>query len=273
MQEAPVRPPAVAGRFYPADPEALAREVDACLGGEAGSEQVVAGALGCVAPHAGYQYSGRVAGAVYARLPARATYLILGPNHFGRGKPLAVMSRGAWLTPLGPAPIDGSLADELRRCCPGLEEDAAAHAEHSIEVQVPFLQRRFGGSIVPVAIGLDDYAALVSLGHGVAEAVSRAAKPLLIVASSDFSHYEPDRVTRVKDRRAIDRILALDPQGLYDVVHRERISMCGYGPVVAMLVAVRDLGGRQATLVKYATSADAGGDPDAVVGYAGIVIS
>lgn len=273
MPNVPVRRPAVAGRFYPAEPERLAREVDAHLSPEAAAEEIVTEALGCVVPHAGYQYSGHVAGAVYARLPARPTYLILGPNHFGRGKPLAVMSRGDWLTPLGPAPIDGSLADDLRRSCPGLEEDAVAHAEHSIEVQVPFLQRRFGGSIVPIAVGLDRYAALAALGHGVAEAVSRAAKPVLIVASSDFSHYEPDAVTRRKDRHAIDRILALDPPGLYDVVHRERISMCGYGPAVAMLVAAGDLGARQATLVKYATSADAGGDPAAVVGYAGIIVS
>jgi len=139
---------------------------------------------------------------------------------------------------------------------------------------LPFLQylvKEF--SFVPVSIGLGGYAALESLGRGVAQTVNGASKPVLIVASSDMNHYEPDDVTRVKDRKAVDQILALDPQGLYDVIRREDISMCGYGPVVAMLVAAKELGAQRAELVKYATSADVSGDRSAVVGYAGIVIS
>jgi AmmeMemoRadiSam system protein B len=213
--------------------------------------------------------------AVYRRLPARSSYIILAPNHFGRGAPLALMSQGEWLTPLGTAPIDHALARSLAHACHLLTEDAQAHSgEHSLEVQIPFLQhlvRQF--SFVPVSIGVGGYAALESLGRGVAKVVKQAKNPVLIIASSDMNHYEPDDVTRIKDRKAIDPILALDPKGLYEVIRREDISMCGYGPAVAMLTAAKELGATRADLVKYATSADTSGDRSTVVGYAGIVIS
>jgi AmmeMemoRadiSam system protein B len=154
-------------------------------------------------------------------------------------------------------------------------EDAKAHEdEHSIEVQLPFLQRLVGAfTFVPIAIGVSRYAALEALGHGMAHAIKTVARSVLIIASSDMNHYEPDDVTRVKDRKAIDQILALDPVGLYEVVRREDISMCGYGPAVAMLTAVKDLGATRAELIRYATSADTSGDRSAVVGYAGVVVS
>ncbi|HKS95843.1 MAG TPA: AmmeMemoRadiSam system protein B [Terriglobia bacterium] len=278
MQAPEVRRPAVAGRFYPSDPEVLAREIEEYVHAESGEsvgEGKFANALGCLVPHAGYMYSGHVAGAVYRRLPARSSYIILAPNHFGRGAPLALMSEGAWLTPLGLAPIDHALAHSLAHACHLLVEDAQAHAsEHSLEVQLPFLQhlvKEF--SFVPVLIGLGGYAALESLGRGVAQAVKQAEKPALIIASSDMNHYEPDDVTRIKDRKAIDPILALDPHALYEVIRREDISMCGYGPAVAMLTAAKELGATRAELVKYATSADTSGDRTTAVGYAGIVVS
>jgi MEMO1 family protein len=269
-----VRYPAVAGQFYPARPEVLTRALDRYLAREGDDETCFSSAIGCVVPHAGYMYSGHVAGAVYRRLPVRTSYIILGPNHFRRGKPLATMRAGVWLTPLGPVPLDPALAHAVSRACPALAEDAEAHAiEHSLEVQVPFLQRCAPKlSILPIAVGVGDYETLEVLGHAVAEGVKQAPEPTLIVASSDLNHYEPDHLTRVKDRKAIDRILDLDAAGLYETVMREQISMCGFGPVVAMLVAARDLGARRAELVKYATSADAGGPTDAVVGYAGIVV-
>ncbi len=275
MRVPTVRRPAVAGRFYPAKAQTLTRDLDAYLGPDPDKAEKVENALGCVVPHAGYMYSGHVAGAVYRRLPARSSYIILCPNHFGRGAPLAMMSSGSWLTPLGEVPIDGSLAQAVRRGCHLLMEDPNAHAEeHSLEVQLPFLQRQVRNFLfVPVAIGVGGYAALESLGRGVAQAAKAAPQPVLIIASSDMNHYEPDSVTRVKDRKAIDRILALDPQGLYDVVRREDISMCGYGPTIAMLTAAKELGAARAELVKYATSADTSGDCSAVVGYAGIIIS
>ncbi|MGB7590340.1 MAG: AmmeMemoRadiSam system protein B [Terriglobia bacterium] len=270
MPSPTIRPPAVAGRFYPGRPESLARQVDQCLGNE---QAKIEGALGCVVPHAGYMYSGHVAGAVFARLPKRPTYIILGPNHTGRGAPLAIMSSGEWLTPLGRVPVDSALARLLRHSCHLLMEDAEAHEdEHSLEVQLPFLQRSVGEfKFVPIAIGVGGYSGLESLGHSIAQAVGPAA--VMIVASSDMNHYEPDSLTREKDRKAIDKILALDPPGLYEVLRHDDISMCGYGPTIAMLTAAKDLGAQSAELIKYATSADTSGDRDAVVGYAGIIVS
>jgi AmmeMemoRadiSam system protein B len=219
-------------------------------------------------------YSGHVAGAVFGRLPKRSTYIILCPNHTGRGAPLAIMSSGEWLTPLGRVPVDFALAGQRRRSCHLLMEDAEAHEdEHSLEVQLPFLQRSVGEfKFVPIAIGVGGYAGLESLGHSIAQAVGPTAA-VMIVASSDMNHYEPDSLTRAKDRKAIDKILALDPPGLYEVLRHEDISMCGYGPTIAMLTAAKDLGAQGAELIKYATSADTSGDRDAVVGYAGIIVS
>jgi MEMO1 family protein len=270
-----VRRPAVAGRFYPARMETLARDLDSYLAGEEKEARVIERSIGCVVPHAGYMYSGHVAGSVYRRLPRRSSYIILCPNHFGLGAPLAMMSTGAWLTPLGEAPIDAALGKALRKACPLVSEDPTAHAEeHSLEVQLPFLQRQVKTfAFLPISIGVGGYAALESLGRGVAEVVRAQSEPPLIIASSDMNHYEPDGITRVKDHKAIDRILALDPAGLYDVLRREDISMCGFGPTVAMLTAAKILGAAKAELIKYATSADTGGDRSAVVGYAGIIVS
>ncbi len=275
MQTPAVRRPAVAGRFYPGKPDALARQLDQCLEAGGAATEKAEAALGCIVPHAGYMYSGRVAGAVFQQLPARATYIILCPNHTGRGAPLAIMSSGEWLTPLGAARIDGELAASLRQSCRLLMEDAKAHEdEHAIEVELPFLQRSVGAfTFVPIAIGVSRYAALEALGHGMAQALKGSGGTVMIVASSDMNHYEPDDITRVKDRMAIDQILALDPAGLYEVVRKEDISMCGYGPAVAMLTAVKGMGATRAELVRYATSADASGDRSAVVGYAGMIIT
>jgi len=275
MQYPSVRQPAVAGRFYPGRPETLSRDLEKYLAPPPEAAEKVASALGCVVPHAGYMYSGHVAGAVYRRLPARTSYVILCPNHSGRGAPLAMMSSGSWLTPLGQVPIESALAREVHASCRLVTDDAAAHAdEHSLEVQLPFLQRTVKEfTFVPIAIGATRYAGLESLGRGLAQAARRVQQPFLVIASSDMNHYEPDSITRVKDGKAIEKILALDPEGLYDVLQREDISMCGYGPAIAMLTFAKEMGARQAELVKYATSADASGDRSAVVGYAGIIVS
>jgi AmmeMemoRadiSam system protein B len=267
-----LRRPAVAGRFYPAKPETLTRQLDDLLGAKQENTETV---LGCVVPHAGYIYSGHVAGAVYRKLPACSEYIILCPNHTGRGAPLAIMSSGSWLTPLGSVPVDEEMSKALRRACHLLMEDPEAHEEeHSLEVQLPFLQRSVGEfAIVPIAIGVGGYAALESLGHGIAQSLRHPSKSTMIIASSDMNHYEPDNITRAKDQKAIDRILALDPAGLYDVIRREDITMCGYGPTIAMLTAAKDLGAQRGELVRYATSADTSGDRSAVVGYAGIIVT
>jgi len=265
-----IRPPAVAGRFYSSDPKELARDVDSYVNGE--SEKIAA--LGCVVPHAGYIYSGQVAGAVYSSLQIPPRIILLGPRHYPRGESLAILTEGSWQTPFGEAQIDSTLARELAHAYPRLREDAVAHeSEHSLEVQLPFLQRLVPDfRFVPVVLGTDRYPVLEELGRAVAHVVAAQAAPVLVIASSDMNHYESDAVTRVKDQMAIARILALDPRGLYDTVRSEGISMCGYAATVAMLAAVLELGAQEAQLIRYATSGDISGDYDKVVGYAGIVI-
>jgi MEMO1 family protein len=267
---ATIRHPAVAGRFYPNDPSTLHNDLNTYLS----TPNPPTSALGCVAPHAGYMYSGPVAGAVFARLALPRRLIVLGPNHTGKGRPLAIMSAGTWETPLGQAPIDSSLADEIKKRCPLLSEDADAHLrEHAIEVELPFLQaRRPDFTFVPIALGTGQFAALETLGHAIADAVQAQAERILIVASSDMNHYENDAITRVKDHKAIERILALDARGLFEVVMREDISMCGFGPTIVMLTAAKRLGATSAELVMYATSGDVSGDRDMVVGYAGVVV-
>lgn len=265
-----IRQPAVAGRFYPRDRNALLADVQSYLSPEA---QPVP-ALGCVVPHAGYIYSGSVAGAVFAHLEIPARCIVMCPNHTGMGRPLSIMSEGQWQTPMGEVAIDSHLAESLKQRFPLLSEDREAHrAEHAVEVELPFLQaRRQDFRFVPIALGVRDFDILAGLGEAIGEVAAAQIEPVLIVASSDMNHYEGDPITRVKDRKAIDRILALDPRGLYDVVTNEDISMCGFGPTVAMLTAAKKLAATSAELVKYATSGDVSGDRDMVVGYAGIVV-
>jgi MEMO1 family protein len=267
---ATIRHTAVAGRFYPKDRETLLKDVQFYLS----SPVETTAALGCIVPHAGYIYSGPVAGAVYARLDLPRHLIILCPNHTGKGRALAIMSSGAWETPLGQVPIDASLADALKERFARLTEDADAHrSEHAIEVELPFLQaRRPNLTFVPIALGTGQFDILEDLGEAVADAVQAQGDKILIVASSDMNHYENDAVTRVKDHKAIERILALDARGLFDVVMSENISMCGFGPAVVMLTATKRLGATSAELIKYATSGDVSGDREMVVGYAGIVV-
>jgi AmmeMemoRadiSam system protein B len=265
-----VRPPAVAGRFYPADPHELARQIDHYCPGDAKKSP----ARGCLVPHAGYMYSGHVAGAVYAALEIPARSILLGPRHYPRGQPMAILTEGGWRTPLGGAQIDSALAAALVRACPRLREDTVAHErEHSLEVQLPFLQRMAADfRFVPVVLATDQYPALEELGHAIAQVVRAQADPVLVIASSDMNHYESDSITRTKDHLAIERILAVDPPGLYNTVHSEGITMCGYAATVAALIALLELGAKHAELIRYATSGDINGDRDEVVGYAGIIL-
>lgn len=266
-----LRQPAVAGRFYPADPAELERQVTAFA--TPSGEQPIR-AIACIVPHAGYRYSGHVAGAVYARLKLAKRFLLLGPRHFREGKTQAILSDGAWQTPLGRAEIDSELARELAHVYPELSEDEAAHrTEHALEVQLPFLQCLSGDfRFVPIALATMDYVELESLGQAIAEVLRRRTDPVLMIASSDMNHYESDEVTRRKDRLALEPLLELDARGLFDTVRREGITMCGFGPVVSVLTAARLLGATRATLVRYATSGDISGDRDEVVGYAGVII-
>lgn len=270
-----VRAPAVAGRFYPGRADELLRDVrqyTSQIEVRAGTGRI--SAIGCVAPHAGYIYSGGVAGAVYSRLEIPEHCVILCPNHTGKGGPLAIMASTTWQTPLGEVAADADLGERLLRRFPALQEDSAAHrGEHAIEVQLPFLQvRQPQLKIVPIVIGTSDFEVLHGLGEALADAIAVREGKVLIVASSDMNHYESDAVTRVKDRKAIERVLAMDARGLWEVVMNEDISMCGFGPAIVMLTAAKILGATSATLVKYATSGEVSGDYELVVGYAGIMV-
>jgi AmmeMemoRadiSam system protein B len=267
-----VRHPAVAGRFYPLDPAELREDVSDFLAQI--ESQTPVRAVGCIVPHAGYIYSGHVAGAVFSAVEIPELCLVLCPNHTGMGRPLAIVSEGAWRTPLGDVPIDSAFATALKAHCSLLQEDSAAHrSEHAIEVELPFLQMLQPGlRFVPIALGTRQFEILAQLGEAVATAIMEQKSRALIVASSDMNHYESDAITRVKDQSAIEAILALDARALYDVVTTQHISMCGFGPAVAMLIAARELGASMAELVKYATSGDISGDRNLVVGYAGVIV-
>jgi AmmeMemoRadiSam system protein B len=219
-------------------------------------------------------YSGHVAGAVFAALEIPQLCLVMCPNHTGVGRALAIVSEGAWETPLGGVSIDGAFANALKQRCPLLQEDSSAHRnEHAVEVELPFLQTLQPQlKFVPVALGTGKFEALEQLGEAIACEIAAHNRPVLIVASSDMNHYESDAITRVKDHSAIEPILGLDAGALYDVVTQQHISMCGFGPAVAMLTAVKKLGASSAKLIKYATSGDVSGDRDLVVGYAGIAV-
>lgn len=264
------REPAVAGQFYSANPKRLREHIESLLSRGAPLLE----AKGIVAPHAGYIYSGPVAGAVYAavRLPSR--FIILGPNHTGRGVALSLHPAGDWRTPLGTVSIDGEINRLLVAECPLLEEDAAAHAhEHSIEVQIPFLQVLAGElSFAAICVGTADFASLEALGHALARVVKSVPEPVLVVASSDMTHYESAEAASRKDRYAIEKMEQLDPQGLYRTIFDKDVSMCGFAPAVAMLIGCRDLGATGGHLVRYANSGDVSGDYDRVVGYAGMAV-
>jgi MEMO1 family protein len=266
-----VRTPAVAGRFYPRRPDELARDIHKYMPDD---ESGRVAAIGCISPHAGYMFSGHVAGAVYSRLEIPRHCVILCPNHTGMGVPLAVMTGAAWQTPMGAVAADAELGAALLRRFPLLEEDSAAHrSEHAVEVQLPFLQaRRADLRFVPIAVGTSNFEVLRELGVALADAISEQPDNVLIIASSDMNHYESDAITRIKDHKAIARVLALDARGLWEVVMNEDVGMCGFGPTIAMLTAAQRLGATSAELVKYATSGDVSGDHDQVVGYAGIIV-
>jgi AmmeMemoRadiSam system protein B len=266
-----LRPPAVAGRFYPSDARELTRLIQKFTAGDPGNEKLHVRA--CLVPHAGYIYSGGVAGAVFSRIFLPNKIIVVGVRHAPPGADLAILSEGAWRTPLGDVPLDGWLAQKLMQYCPELQEDSVAHRrEHSLEVEIPFLQVLDPGfAFVPVAVGTLRFADLRELGNALARVLQESREEILIVTSSDMNHYEDDETTRGKDEQAIEKLKALDAQGLYEVCREKRISMCGLGPAIATLTAMKQLGAQRGELVSYATSGDINGDRGAVVGYAGMI--
>jgi AmmeMemoRadiSam system protein B len=265
------RNPVVAGQFYPGSPDGLRKMVGGLV--DDGAKKVEA--LGLVSPHAGYIYSGPVAGAVISRIKFKDTFVILGPNHTGRGKAFSIMTQGTWKTPLGEVEIDSQLGSRILTTTGYLEEDQMAHQwEHSIEVQVPFLQYfKPDVKIVPIVLAHASGATYKQIGSGLARAVKESKRGAIILASSDMTHYEPHEVAKKKDSQAIEAILDLDEDELLKRVEELNISMCGYAPVVSLISASKELGAKKAELVRYQTSGDTSGDYSSVVGYAGIIIT
>ncbi len=264
----PTRLPAVAGRFYSGDATSLATDVQRMLGDVSHARP----ALGAVVPHAGTMYSGAVAGQTFARLAIPRRVIVLCPNHTGLGARISVWARGAWRIPGADVPVDEPLADRILAACPDARADDRAHArEHAIEVELPFLvARRPDVAIVPIVLGGLDGDEAAAFGRSVAQAT--AGEDVLLLASSDMSHYLSDAETRPLDWLAIDRLLAVDPAGLAATVDAHEISMCGVLPAVALLAYARERGPAHGELAAYATSGDVSGDLARVVGYAGVVI-
>jgi AmmeMemoRadiSam system protein B len=267
---ATVREPTVAGAFYPMVAAELERQLDALVATQTERHRLLA----CISPHAGYVYSGGVAGKLFGHLELPRRVVVLGPNHTGAGMAVAVAPHRQWLTPLGPLKVDRDLARLLVRHFPTAEFDDRAHwREHSIEVQLPFLmKRRHDIEVLPVCLQHLSADQCLRLGAALAEVVNAAGEPIGIVASSDMTHYQPDAIARRLDQLAIDAALARDPRLLYDTVHREGITMCGVIPATVALEAANRLGATDAHLVAYTTSGEISGDYTAVVGYAGICV-
>ncbi len=267
------REPAVAGRFYPEDRDRLARDVAALLAPPPGAAPATPRtAIGVVSPHAGYVYSGAVAGATWAGIQVPDRVILLCPNHTGAGRRVAAWPGGTWRTPLGPVPVDDALTAAIVEAGLAVPDREAHRAEHALEVQLPFLQvRRPGAAIAALCVASLPFARCREIGLGLAGIAGRHGA--LLVASSDMSHYLPAAEARRKDRLAIDRMLALDAPGLLETCAREGITMCGVVPATIVLVAAVALGARRAELVRYGHSGEASGDDRSVVGYAGLVLS
>ncbi len=266
----PVRKPHVAGTFYPADPAALRR----FCGKSAHAETGDIPARAVILPHAGYQYSGKTAWQVLHRVRVPAVNLLIGPNHTGYGSRFAVMEEGEWETPLGRVPLDASLAARLIAASEHIRPDSRAHQyEHCLEVEVPFLQMRNPEiRMVPLVVGGLDLDLAGEAALAIAEVIRRESGPVLIVISTDMSHYEPDEATRKKDAYALKAIENLDREALVRDVRRYDITMCGLVPVYMLLTMAEQIGITKVTLVNYTTSAEASGDYDRVVGYAGFIL-
>ncbi|MCJ7743916.1 MAG: AmmeMemoRadiSam system protein B, partial [Dehalococcoidales bacterium] len=258
-----IRPPVVAGQFYPASPSQLKAMIKGMIDEKAEKEEVI----GLVSPHAGYEYSGPVAGALVSRIKFKDTFIIMGPNHTGRGKAFSIMTEGVWQTPLGDVEIDSELAKRILGLSRYLKEDQAAHLdEHSIEVQLPFLQYfKPDVKFVPIVFSFGTGDIYQEIGREIARATKELKREVVIMASSDMTHYESQESAQWKDAQAIEAIVELNEEKLLQRVQTLNITMCGYAPAVSLISAARELGATRAELVKYQTSGDTTGDYSSVV--------
>lgn len=267
-----LRKPVVAGQFYPSGAKDLHVLISSFVDNSAQKDDV----LGCILPHAGYIYSGKVAASTISGVKIKDTVVLLGPNHTGQGARFSIMPRGVWQTPLGSVEIDSKLANLFLEKSRYLEADSLAHLdEHSLEVELPILQYfRNDFKIVPIAVMSDDLVKLNALGEELASVIieNKLGKSVMLIASSDLTHYEPQEEAETKDALAIEAILGLDAQKLKAQVQAAGISMCGFAPIAILIRAAKLLGAKKGKLINYQTSGDASGDKSSVVGYAGITI-
>jgi len=273
MGSSRVRNPVVSGTFYPSS----AAEIEKMIGEFILKDHPEStDAIGCVVPHAGYAYSGRVAALTLSQVRIPEKVILLGPNHTGLGSPYSIMTEGSWKTPLGEVKIDGDLARLILRNSRHIKEDYLAHAdEHSLEVELPIMQYfKSNFEIVPIAFLSEDLEVLIEEGINIAKVIKKyACNKVLLIASSDMTHYEPEAQARKKDKQAIETILSLDEKKLMEQITAFNITMCGYAPVVAMLSCAKELGASKGRLAAYQTSAEVTKDKTSVVGYAGIILN
>jgi len=284
MKKLEIRKPAVAGSFYDGDTKSLNIQIENCflhkLGPGKLPSTIIKGErkiVGLISPHAGYMYSGPVAANGFYKIALGGkpdTIIILGPNHRGFGEDVSIMVEGKWKTPLGELEIDTDIAEKILKNSKIIRNDPKAHQyEHSIEVQLPFVQYIFGKNIkfVPICMTRQDINTDIEIAESICSSVT--GKNILIIASSDFTHYEPQEYAENADKQAINAILNFDPKRLYDMIYQQNLSMCGPGPITVMLNICEILGAKKVELLKYATSGDITGMYDKVVGYASLIVS
>jgi AmmeMemoRadiSam system protein B len=276
-----VRRPTQAGAFYEGNADSLRKQIENCFLHEFGPGKIpmvvktgLKTIMGLVCPHAGYMFSGPVAAHAYYSLACDGrpdVAVIFGPNHTGYGSALAVMNEGFWRTPLGDVEVDGETANQIVRESRIVDVDDSAHRfEHSIEVQLPFLQYLYGSEIkiVPICFLMQDLSSAKEVGKAVAKAL--AGKNAVVIASSDMTHYEPQKSAERKDRTALEAVKEMDEVKFYSIIETHRITACGYGPIAALITAAKLLGAKEAKVLCYKTSGDIIGDYSSVVGYAAV---
>ncbi len=283
MKKLEIRKPAVAGSFYAGDSKSLNIQIENCFLHKIGPGKVPQvnpkrenNIIGLISPHAGYMYSGPVAANGFYRIALDGkpdTIIILGPNHRGFGEDISIMVEGKWKTPLGELEINTDIAENILKNSKTIKIDNKAHQfEHSIEVQLPFIQYIFGKNIkfVPICMTRQDINTDIEIAQSICSSV--VDKNILIIASSDFTHYEPQEYAKNVDKQAINAILEFNPKKLYDIIYRQNLTMCGPGPITVMLIVCETLAAKKSELLKYATSGDVSGAYGQVVGYASIII-
>jgi AmmeMemoRadiSam system protein B len=274
-----LREPAVAGSFYSLSQDSLKRQINYCFNHKLGPKSIKKQrVLTAIVPHAGYAYSGPVAAWVYSKLDS-ANFIIIGPNHSGMGSRFAIMKSGIWKTPLGEVAIHEDVAEKLIKECKILEQDVLAHQyEHSVEVQLPFLQFRFGNTFkfVPICI-LNEFAddtlleSCKIIGKGIANVVKKEREKWCVIASSDFSHYVPQEIAEKIDLSLIKSIIKLDEKEFFEKINEKNASVCGFGPIAVAISFAKEMKIKKMKLLKYATSGDVTEDFSSVVGYASII--